>query len=140
MNETRDKWLLGFLSYVSNKSKSELKAEKRDLESKLLSYLTLDLKPGDLSSLGRAFTTLYDCDSLGLTTTVGKCCDLLKIKEESNSPSIRRNVLHILGCLYGKCGQAGGAMVIEVIQTVSKVLRFPEVSKFLFIYHLPIGV
>ena len=132
--------------------------EKLTLENKLCSYLTLELKPGDLASLGRAFASLYNYDSSGLIAALGKCCDLLRSKDDSSSHSTRRyvpcivlftnpvspvsprmavlcilyellcrNVLHVVGCLYAQCGQAGGAAFVEVVQTLSKLLRNMEV-------------
>ena len=78
-------------SYTSTIQK-QLADEKLTLENKLCSYLTVELKPGDLTSLGRAFASLYNCDSSGLIVALGKCCDLLRSKDDSSSPSTRRCV------------------------------------------------
>ena len=70
---------------------AELKARQAVLVSQLLSQLQASLGPPLRASLGRAFVALYEVgDSFSLHDSIGKCCDILRAKEDSGSSIVNK--------------------------------------------------
>ena len=66
----------------------EVVSEQEGLEGKLRSLLGGELGPAGRRLLGRAFVVMYERGNiLGLHGMVGRCCDVLKSKDEGQSPT-----------------------------------------------------
>ena len=65
----------------------ELKARHKALLGQLQLQLTASLGPPLRTCLAQALVALYEAgDTLSLHDTIGRCCDVVKTKEDKDSP------------------------------------------------------
>ena len=67
---------------------ADLKKNHQALVGQLTSQLNVSLGPQLRRALGHAFVALYTSgETFSLHTTVGKCCDIIRAKEDQSSAS-----------------------------------------------------
>lgn len=72
--------------YNHSLPQAELKSKQKELLGQLQSQLSASLGPPLRSCLAQAFVTLYEVgDSYSLHETVSRCCDVVRVKEDSGS-------------------------------------------------------
>ena len=76
--------LIVWCTVPSPRAQEELKRAQKQLVAQLQSRLYASLGPPLRSCLGQAFVSLYAVgDTFSLSDTLGKCCDIVKAKEDA---------------------------------------------------------
>eukprot|EP00731_Ephydatia_muelleri_P027849 Em0019g722a len=100
-------WLQGLPQVISDTPKAELKDKQKLLVGQLQAQLNAALGPPLRTALAQAFVTLYSMgDTFSLHDTIGKCCDIIRAREDVGVSSTNKLRSVRAPCTPSTCGDA----------------------------------
>ncbi|KAL5463198.1 hypothetical protein EMCRGX_G032077 [Ephydatia muelleri] len=121
-------WLQGLPQVISDTPKAELKDKQKLLVGQLQAQLNAALGPPLRTALAQAFVTLYSMgDTFSLHDTIGKCCDIIRAREDVGVSSTNKlTCIECLGALFEHHGRMAGSLFLETMQLFLKALKVQE--------------